>query len=439
MLSIGIFINYSMNYFKKKRKTENRPKYRPLSSIAINDQNKSLLDPNFVTGFCDAECSFVIYVIKQKSWKVSARFRIHLHSLDLPLLHKIQAFFGGIGSITFSGKTVSFNVTKLDDIINVIIPHFIKYPLQSAKSIDFQLWKKCAILIKNKEHLTEDGLHKILSLKSVLNLGLSVALKAAFPNVITIARPIFTVPSAPLNPHWVSGFIEGDGSFTISIYSTTNQVKIRLMVGLNRRENGLIQKMLEFFAGAGRINFSPKQGAVFYTVANIKDLTSLIVPHFDTYKLIGNKYNNYLIWREILLKVSSKAHLTPEGLNQIKELRSKLNKYPKGIEGGEIRSSTTNSTETRQAISNSLNEFYKINSNPFKGLKGALSPQYGIGGTSVFFYSEGGKELNFPSINAAKQHFKCRWQLIKKNIDTNNWITLQSENWKIESTPRQNK
>jgi hypothetical protein len=67
---------------------------------------------------------------------------------------------------------------------------------------------------------------------------------------------------------------------------------------------------------------------------------------------------------------------------------------------------TTNSTETRQAISNSLNEFYKINSNPFKGLKGALSPKYGIGGT--FFYSEGGKELNFPSINAAKQHFKCR-------------------------------
>jgi hypothetical protein len=29
--------------------------------------------------------------------------------------------------------------------------------------------------------------------------------------------------------------------------------------------------------------------------------------------------------------------------------------------------------------------------------------------------------------------------LIKKNLDTNNWIILQGENWKIESTPRQNK
>jgi len=69
---------------------------------------------------------------------------------------------------------------------------------------------------------------------------------------------------------------------------------------------------------------------------------------------------------------------------------------------------TFNSAETRQAISNSLKEFYKTNSNPYRGLKGALSPQYGIGGTSVFFYSENGTELILPSINAAKQHFKVR-------------------------------
>jgi hypothetical protein len=67
---------------------------------------------------------------------------------------------------------------------------------------------------------------------------------------------------------------------------------------------------------------------VYYTVSRIKDWTSLIVPHFDTYELTGNKANNYLIWREILLKVNYKAHLTSEGSNQIQELRSKLNKYP---------------------------------------------------------------------------------------------------------------
>jgi hypothetical protein len=68
------------------------------------------------------------------------------------------------------------------------------------------------------------------------------------------------------------------------------------MVGLNHRENLLIQKLLEFFLshspragglGKGRINLSPKQEMVYYTVASVKDLTSLIVPHFDIYKLIG--------------------------------------------------------------------------------------------------------------------------------------------------------
>lgn len=97
-------------------------------------------------------------------------------------------------------------------------------------------------------------------------------------------------------------------------------------MGLNYRENPLIQKILEFF-GVGRINSDSNQKVVYYTVGNIKDICSKIIPHFDTYPLIGNKQNNYLIWKEILIKVNSKAHLTKEGLNEIKELRSKLNKY----------------------------------------------------------------------------------------------------------------
>jgi hypothetical protein len=43
--------------------------------------------------------------------------------------------------------------------------------------------------------------------------------------------------------------------------------------------------------------------------------------------------------------------------------------------------------------------------------------------------------LIFPSINGAKQHFKVRWSLVKKNLDTGNWITLDGEKWIIRSTP----
>ena len=75
-----------------------------------------------------------------------------------------------------------------------------------------------------------------------------------------------------------------------------------------------------------------------------------------------------------------------------------------------------------------VKKFYLNNSHPSKGLKGKLSPQYGIAGQFVFCYNKKGTELIFPSINGAKQHFKVRWTFIKKNIDTQKWVILQMMN-----------
>ena len=69
---------------------------------------------------------------------------------------------------------------------------------------------------------------------------------------------------------------------------------------------------------------------------------------------------------------------------------------------------STTSQETKKAISEGVKEFYLSNHHPSKALKGKLSPQYGVGGAVVFCYSENNEELIFPSINAARQHFKVR-------------------------------
>ena len=121
--------------------------------------------------------------------------------------------------------------------------HFVKYPLQSAKIIDFKLWQQCVQLIGRKEHLTESGFNQILSLKSALNLGLPEKIKAAFPKAVALERPAYTGPVSPLNPHWVSGFTEGDGSFSVSIPSNGNEVKASYTIRLNKRETPLLHEI----------------------------------------------------------------------------------------------------------------------------------------------------------------------------------------------------
>jgi len=42
----------------------------------------------------------------------------------------------------------------------------------------------------NKQHLTEDGLHKIVALKPSINLGLPMSLQDVFNKVTPVERPL---------------------------------------------------------------------------------------------------------------------------------------------------------------------------------------------------------------------------------------------------------
>jgi hypothetical protein len=64
--------------------------------------------------------------------------------------------------------------------------------LITQKGADFQLFKQALKLVEQKEHLTCEGLNKLISIRAVLNKGLSENLKAAFPNVIYSVRPKLT-------------------------------------------------------------------------------------------------------------------------------------------------------------------------------------------------------------------------------------------------------
>ena len=306
-------------------------KYEWLHTYAHSNLTPKIrLNPHWVSGFVDARGCFMISVREQAGstgWGVSACFTLRSHINNLPLLLMIQSFFGGIGGIYVWEKSAIYTVGKLEYIINVIIPHFKQYPLQSSKKINFQLWSECVDILANKEHLSELGLKKIISIKSAINKGLTEHLKLKFKDVKPIIRPEFIVNDNPLNPYWVSGFSEGYKhiSFDVFISSKIIQVTVFYNIILNIYDEPLILKIQEFFGGIGII--SHYNNVVQYIVADINNINSTLIPHFDTYILYGNKLSNYLTWKEILLLVNSKAHLNPEGLSNIKSLKYNLNKW----------------------------------------------------------------------------------------------------------------
>jgi hypothetical protein len=99
------------------------------------------LDAWFVTGFSDGEASFIVSITENKKlnigWKVQLMFSIKLHLKDKLLLEQIRNFWNGVGNIEVKDNSCVFVVYSLDQLRDVIIPHFEKYPLLTQKLADF--------------------------------------------------------------------------------------------------------------------------------------------------------------------------------------------------------------------------------------------------------------------------------------------------------------
>jgi hypothetical protein len=105
--------------------------------------------------------------------QVSMKFYITQHSRDLPLLKTFINYFGDspCGYVSVDKELSHFTVGALSDIEKKIIPHFNKYPLLGTKNLDFEDWCKIAYLMKDRVHLTVEGIEQIRKIKLGMNTG----------------------------------------------------------------------------------------------------------------------------------------------------------------------------------------------------------------------------------------------------------------------------
>jgi len=221
-----------------------------------------------------------------------------------------------------------FIVTKIKDLNDVIIPHFIKYPLVTQKQADFELFRLVVEIIKNKEHLTEQGLVKLVSIRASINLGLSATLMNAFPNVLKLNRPLIKLTDLDLN--WFAGFVDGEGCFSINISTSLNSklgyaVSLSFSISQNIRDTELMYNIAKNL-NCGSTYKNTSNNAFSFVVSKLSDITEKLIPLFKEYPLHGVKRLDFEDFCRTAELIKNKTHLTAEGLEFIRGVKSGMNK-----------------------------------------------------------------------------------------------------------------
>ena len=137
-----------------------------------------------------------------------------------------------------------------------------------------------------------------------------------------------------LNPFYITGFAEGEGSFYIGILPRKMkngwEVRPSFSLSQNEKDKVLVSSLVDFF-GCGFVRPSKGDQTVKYEVRSFKDLQNKIIPHFEKYQLKGRKQNDFIAFKKSVEIMSTNKHLENEGLKEIIFLALSMTKNPRRI------------------------------------------------------------------------------------------------------------
>ena len=257
-----------------------------IRSMSTSVSQKCTINPLFITGFLDAESSFIIGLSKDSKrtngWIVAIEFAISLHEKDQVLLDDIRSFFS-VGTLKKKGgnNVIKYQVRSITELA-VVIAHLDKYPLITQKWADYKLFKQAFEIVNRKEHLSFSGLEKILSLRASLNRGFSDKLKEAFPNIIPVQRPLVKLPTN-IDPYWLAGFVSGEGCFFINLCKASTKLGFSaylvFQITQHSRDVELMKNLVSFF-NCGRYVFRTNKNHCDFLVTTFSDVNDKIIPFF---------------------------------------------------------------------------------------------------------------------------------------------------------------
>lgn len=241
----------------------------------------SKLEDDWIVGLVDGDGCFTV-----SRSGTDCSFIVAQDADSKDMLYALKTHFGcGTVNVT-SGHMMEYRVKVHAHLKDIIIPFFVKNPLQTEKINNF----------------------------------------AKLYYVIT-GETYELPPERPLTKEWIIGFSDAESSFTVSMVpegrSQANKIQLKYTIG--QSEKRILERIADFI-GFGNVTIrTPRKGNTYagYEVASL-DGHLAVINLFTTSNqrclLKTYKRISFLLYKKCAIFMRDKKHLTPEGKRYIRNL-----------------------------------------------------------------------------------------------------------------------
>jgi LAGLIDADG endonuclease len=144
-----------------------------------DNQQERLRVAGWITGFVDGEGCFAVPIHRNPTssvgWQVQPQFVVVQSASSVRALEVLRSYFG-CGRINVNRRKDNhreplyrYVVRRFVDLDEIIVPFFRTYPLRTRKRENFEKFAEVLELMKQRRHLSIDGLTEIASIVETMN------------------------------------------------------------------------------------------------------------------------------------------------------------------------------------------------------------------------------------------------------------------------------
>ena len=400
-------------------------------TVNVKKKRNLISDEDFydwLRGFSDAESNFNIKKDNRKESVFQFYFKIELHINDRPLLEYIhkRLQIGVVYPVNLKENLVrsSWEVYSKNDILK-LIKIFDLHQLNTSKQLDYLAWKEAFLIYTDNNSLKiMDITTEILRLKNTMNRK-----KTSF--VQNYQHKI------QINPYWLLGFIEGEGSFWVSKTNLIQAFELGiilsekpLMIEISNYLKNLIPQDLNCknnLKNSIKLRIRPSKGinnnpVISLKFVNMIYITKVFIPFLDNLNFLSKKGLSFKDWKIItLFKLFNNLHLTQEGKQLCILLSNRMNDNTVYSETDKL----TNNIN-REKLDNKIDKFLANNFYSLNKIEKKKTVQIQI-------FDENSNPFSTPiSYEEVGSFFNVSLKTVYRRLKTGDYLLLDNKKYTIK-------